>query len=257
MLESWSLRKALPAIHSINTLPTLDESHGSLVASRPRILQYLREIHGGGLDLSLRPADYSPAPEFSTRVLRIEEDRILLHQPTPGDWREYLQEGARVTVSSQLPSGAIRFAAQLFPMDERGLSYCLLSLPEQLSRKQLRAFFRVSLLKYDALFEAELDSGASWSGKVCDLSLGGLLCQAGEQMPAVAKGEVLSRCRLRIPNMLDIRFDAVVCHRVGTDASGKARTGLKFLTLSADAIAGIRRTIARVERENIRRHTLS
>lgn len=253
MLERWSFTRNLKGIHAMSSLKTWRDTEDGMVSSKPMILRYLREIRSDNLTLSLSPANLRLERHFTTRILRVEGERILLHQLTPGDWREVIHDGERVVVSCQLASGAIRFAARLSPLDDGGMTYCLLTLPEKVDRRQLRAFFRVSLLQYDARFHASFGDGKSFSGKVLDLSMGGLSCLADPGAAILAKGEVLADCRMAISAMPEVRFEAMVCHAVKINESGAAKIGLKFVALSADGIGTVRRTIARVERENIRR----
>jgi c-di-GMP-binding flagellar brake protein YcgR len=127
------------------------------------------------------------------------------------------------------------------------------ALPTAIARLQRRESFRIATSRLNPpLFFVSRPNGKEQALPAFDISVTGIgLLAAGK--PDLLSGELLERCRIRLPDEAqDLPMAARVMHIVAYQSrTGEPqwRIGVHFLNLSAAIEARLQRYIARLERE--------
>ena len=223
-----------------------------IISNRDIIIDCLQAVvqHHGPVYLS--PFEDAESGVFESRIQSVQSDpdHLILHQVLPAHWRDVIAPQTKLEIRSCMNLGNIRFAGYLQPLDDSDNNpYCRLSLPSKIYRKQLRDYFRVSLLKIDTTASLRLTDGSELVGKCKDFSMAGAQFVLPTTASSLAPGQTIAHCTLVIDDMLDIGFSGKICSLQYTDKEILA--GIQFLDLSPSQAKPISVALNKIERQNI------
>ncbi len=225
------------------------------ITRRNAILRYIQGIADQHLPVRIARGDEENAKIYRTQIARIanDEDQIVIHQPKPADWQQHIAQNEPLIVTCRMPNGTIKFKGSLSLLEDNEHSpYCQLSLPTQISKKQLRSDFRVSVLKYGSKIELTLpDVEKKYRGICNDISLGGVLVHLPYCDQKLEKGDEVDEMYLHIPGILDLRCAARVCRVTEVEGTGLFM-GLSFEALLPKQNKELRSALIKLERKNIK-----
>lgn len=232
----------------------MEESDFITTVSNPAtILRYLSDISDRGLPLVIQTNDSEKRKLFHSSIQSIEtdENQLVLHQLLPRDWQTYIQPTEKIEVSCRMSDGTINFPGTLSPLgNTEDDIYCHLSLPKKLKKRQLRAYFRISLTGYDSKAVLTVEDELQITGKCRDISLAGAQVAISHDGLELKTGQLLKECHISINDSLNLRCAAQVCH-VEATRKDTAWAGLKFLDLDAVQLRYMKRALNQLERANI------
>lgn len=236
-----------------------DDYSQFLLYSRAEILAVLRTLVQKG---SMITVHFDQGRSFLlTTVLALNSDRgeMTLDLGSDNDMNQRALEADKLIFTTLIDKVKIQFSLAgltTTPIDGR-LAF-VGKLPERLLRLQRREFFRLSTpianpIKINAQFRRADGTVLPVELPLLDISGGGVgLMVALELAPAFQRGDVLSDCRIALPDeglvlvTLSVRNQFDVATRSG---SRYARVGCEYVDLSAQRLAVIQRYITRIERE--------
>ncbi len=225
------------------------------ITRRNSILRYIQGIADQHLPVRLACGDDENSKVYRTQIARIanEDDKIVIHQPKPADWQKHITGKDSLIVTCRMPNGTIKFHGNLSLLEDNENSpYCQLSLPTEISKKQLRSDFRVSVLKYGSKIELTLpDIEKKYRGICNDISLGGVLVHLPYCDLQLQKGDEIDELHLHIPGIIDLRCAARICRATEVDGTG-VFMGLSFEALLPKQDKELRSALIRLERRNIK-----
>lgn len=218
-------------------------------------MRYMNGLSERKIPLIISPTQTHKPRKFRSRILRVEAEssQLVLHQLLPGDWQKHIKPMKDIEITCRMEYGTLKFQSSLAPIDDsdNGM-YCRLPFPTQLSKKQLRACFRVNLAKYTSETSIELEDGIEVTGTCKDISVAGALFYLPTPTGSdqIKEGRLFEQCRLVITDTLDISCRARVCH-VNNIGKKHMLVGLHLLDLDATQRIAIRSTMNKLERLNI------
>ena len=222
------------------------------VTNQSVILDYLREISSNNIPIEI----YSTEPEatwiYKSSIQNIEtkNKQIVLRQVLPSNWQEFIPPTTRIEISCRMPLGTIKFRSLLSPLDDSENSlYCRLTLPKKMSRKQLRANFRISLDRFSSRVSFKLGEETEVMGKCLDMSMGGALLQLSKNDYDIQNGQVIDPFNLLIADTLDLSSAFKVCNIEQNDRG--LLLGVQFLDLKPSQTKPINAALNKIERQNI------
>lgn len=224
------------------------------VTGEAAILRHLNGISEQNLALQIRPLDTSADALYQSSIMRIEEEnrQLVLHQIQPSTWQTQMQTEENIEVTCHSAQGTLKFSGvvSLLEGDEDGM-YCRLSIPNELSRLQLRSAFRVSTTRYKTDSTLELEGDAEFLGSCRDLSIAGARIQVSSGSDIqVEKGQHVNRCRLVVADVLRLSCAAKIRH-VEEFGSSSLLLGINFQDLEPAQTNALRTAISKLERMNI------
>jgi len=227
----------------------------TIVTSESTILRYMQGISEQNIPLIISPIESDRHREYRSSILsvEVENNQLVLHNLLPTDWQDYIQPTKDIEITCRMQHGTIKFLALLSPLDDSTNSmYCRLTLPAQLSKKQLRAYYRVPLARYMSSVSMEVEEGTEVIGTCKDISqAGALICLPGTNYK-IKPGNQIEICHLDIANTLDLTCTVKVCHVTKTDTI-ETLVGLKFLNMESRQRNSMKSAINILERLNITR----
>lgn len=225
------------------------------ITRRNSILRYIQGIADQNLSVRLACDDEDDSRSYRTQIARIakDEDQIVIHQPKPSDWHKHLKGDDPLVVTCRMPNGTIKFRGNLSLLEDNENSpYCQLTIPNELSKKQLRSNFRVSVLKYRSEIDVFLPLSETKHKGICnDISLGGILVHLPYCEEELHKGDKVQKIHLRIPGIIDLSCAARVCRITEIEGTGQFM-GLAFESLQQQQASDLRTALIKLERRNIK-----
>lgn len=225
----------------------------TIVTAESAILRYMNGLSEQKIPLIISPTETETPRKYRSSILRVEAEnsQLVLHQLLPGDWQEHIEPMKDIEITCRMENGTIKFQGLLSPIDaaDNGM-YCRLPFPKQLSKKQLRACFRVSLARYHSEASIELEDGTEITGTCKNISVAGALVCLPTVNGQIKKGQLFQHCRLLIADALDICCRARVCH-LNNVGKNNMLVGLKLLELDVSQRIEIRSAMNTLERLNI------
>ena len=240
------------------------------ITKEESIHRYLRGMADQQVAISIGTRDKENPRTFSTHIARLDDkaQKIIIHQPTPSDWKSHIKPSEDVDISCRTDNGTINFESTLKPLDEEASSmYCHLNMPSEMSRRQQRTSFRVSAVQFQSQVTLHMGCGEETRievGDCKDISQGGAMVFIPRCSDNIAQGDQLSKVDInivdidavdiRINNLLQISVPAKVCHTAKTGKHGM-RLGLNFIDPDPAQLNALRAAIIQMERLNIHRET--
>jgi len=227
-----------------------------LITTITRKTAILRTIQGiAQQQLPIRLAtDDAESRVYRTSIARVEQDeqKIVVHQPKPEDWKQHLTSNQTLQVTCRMPNGTITFQGPLKPLEgAENSTYYQIPFPQQMSKKQLRSTFRVSVLKYDSRVNLSLGDDVWFQGVCNDISEGGLLAHFPDLREAPENGRIIGNLRISITGILELHCAAKVCRSQASNGSGML-LGLGFEPLLPRQGSDLRAALIKLERKNLK-----
>ncbi len=225
----------------------------TIVTSENAILRYMQGISEQNIPLIISPIGTDKPREYRSSILsvEVENSQLVLHNLMPADWQEFIQPTKDIEITCRMQHGTIKFLGLLSPLDDSTNSmYCRLTLPAQLSKKQLRAYYRVSLERYMTKASIEVEEGTEVFGSCKDISQAGALVCLPNIECNINPGNQIDHCHLDIANTLDLTCTAKVCHVTKTDTNDTL-IGLSFQNIGSKQRHTMKSAINKLERLNI------
>lgn len=225
----------------------------TIVTNESAILRYMNGMSEQHIPLTISATQTDQPQKYQSSIARVEAEnnQLVLHKLMPGGWQDDIKPMQDIEITCRMQHGTIKFHSLFSPLDDsENEMYCRIAFPEQLSKKQLRACFRVSLSKYESEISMELDEGIELTGTCKDLSIAGALFYLPACDSQITEGQFIEQCRLVIPDTLDISCKAKVCH-VNRTAKNNTLVGLNLLDLDITQRIAIRSAMNKLERLNI------
>ena len=219
------------------------------VKTPSRILQLLERARSCGYELHAAVPGCDEI--WRTRISRIDADasQIIYSQLTPTTWRSAnLAQPAEI--HCLVPGCRLAYSAVLTPTDETSVCYFESGLPASLRYLQLRKMFRVSVISARAGVTIEAEDGRL-EGELIDISEGGCRARLPHPCAELATGLVLENCQIWLEDSLDLRCRVEVRH-VKVVGEGQ-EVGMAFVSLSPQDEQQLQRSIADLQRANLRR----
>jgi c-di-GMP-binding flagellar brake protein YcgR len=225
----------------------------------------LEEIRRKRLPLTLHVYKNNRDYVFQSSIQALEpgSNRAILTQLTPSSWRYLIQEKLHATISCYMPNGHLLFDSTVFPFENAETStslYCLLDIPGEMHKQQLRSSYRVSTLEHEAHLSLWVDNGKKkFSGKCLDLSLNGCCGQFSDELQDyLSAGDDDStvndpRFALQLALGNSLRFETLarIC-RSKPQEGGKLTLGINFVDVRGEAQRNLQRSLSVIQRQQLR-----
>ena len=227
------------------------------ITSEKTILRLLSAVSEQNVPIFISPASNEVGLVFSSKIAKIDQEnqQLVIHQLTNEKHSDELQKDTEIEVSCHMQHGTLKFKGRVSPLEQSANSiYSSLPIPRELSKKQLRGSYRVSLLKYDTDLQFEVDENTTNSGTCRDISLFGALIQLSDENSHLIESGAEHSCRIIIPEHLDLSCMARVCHVKQTEAHNLL-IGLNFLNLDPPQLNNIKSALANLQRQSITKKT--
>ena len=230
-----------------------DSEFITIVTSEAAILRQLNGISEQNTTLTIVSGAAGKTRVYRSSIQSVEAENnyLILRQLVPGDWRDFIETTNDIEVTCRMPSGTIKFLGSLSPLDgsDDGM-YCRLTFPEQLSKRQRRAYFRISLRKFKSRVSIEFVQGSRVTGSCKNISHGGALFYLPTGNSQIKQGQLAEQCKLVIADTFDLCCAAEICHVKSTETNGLL-VGVNFVDLDPSQQRAIKSTINKLERLNI------
>ena len=225
------------------------------ITKKNAIARYIQGIADQRLPVRIACGEEENSRVYRTQIARIaqDQDQIVIHQPKPADWHKHIRDDDSLFITCRMPNGTICFNGSLSLLEGNENSpYCQLSFPNELSKKQLRSNFRVSVLKYGSCIEMSVPGCDTRFKGICnDISLGGLLVHLPLCDQPLKKGDEIHDIHLHVPGIIDLRCVAKICRITEIEGRGLFM-GLNFESLSGKQTDDLRTALIKLERQNIK-----
>ena len=229
------------------------------ITRKNAIARYIQGIADQHLPVRIACGEEEHSRIYQTRIARIahDQDQIVIHQPKPADWHKHISDEDSLIITCRMPNGTIKFHGNLSLLEDSANSpYCQLSFPSELSKKQLRSNFRVSVRRYGSKIELSVPgSNKRFKGICNDISLGGLLIHLPNCDYPLQKGDEVNDVYLHVPEIIDLRCEAKVCRITEIEGRGLFM-GLNFESLLPEQTEDLRAALIKLERQNIKKDPL-
>ncbi len=205
------------------------------LTDRADITRVFRVLRDQRAQLALRFDD--EAQGYTARVLDVDIGHFLLDDIKPRDGLPLLHKHTPFNFTGRT-EGLYVFAEGLAVAQadsERGMPYFLVPFPHRVLYQQRRraARFRLplSVVTKGAALIIERN-GTTLSGRIVDISAGG--CRAefdGPIEPPFVVDEVVDRCAVSIPNLLELTAHGTVRHHVTRTDPLRVSCGVEFVAM--------------------------
>ena len=224
----------------------------------PQIAGLLRRVRDQKVLLSVQLPGHEGL--FNSLLLDVNPERntILLDELSPSGGHDLARQVRQLRVRCQCQGVELSFACTIeIGQSQRGISFYRAPLPEAINYLQRRTNFRVRVgLNLAVPVQLPVESTATLSGELFDLSMGGLGANISTQVK-LSRGQIIDTCSIQLPKgesiqtELEIRF-------VRHDAQRQVqRIGAAFLHLLPQQEQALRKFVAQLEREMLRRKSRS
>lgn len=239
-----------------STSPSASEyqSQTERIANPAQVVALLRRASEGRELLTVVLPDASRP--YNSAILEVDSNQgyLLLDELNPVDGHQRLAAGSQLRASCRIRGVELSFGTTVREIGgESGVAYYRVAMPNELHYQQRREHYRVEvgrgLVIPVYLF---LDSDGKVEGQLCDLSAGGLRLRLETTSP-VKRGQRIDRCTIPLAKGDELSAALEVRYARFEDNAKWLRIGARFLDLSRAQRNRIRRFVAQVERELIRK----
>jgi c-di-GMP-binding flagellar brake protein YcgR len=195
---------------------------------------------------------------YATALLGIypEHGFIVLDELNPRVGHDKLLERGELTAIGRLDGVSVKLTTRLQEMRmKEGVAFYKFAFPQQIYYVQRRDSHRVSLVGTPTRFQGQWErngSAVDVAGTVGDLSAEGVGLLLEGEVP-MGPGEVLSFCRIQLPEDGGVTFDLEVRHTTYLPARQLTRVGARLLNIDVFSRHRVEAAIARMERDLVRR----
>ena len=223
------------------------------VTSPGRIAQILERAREAGFEFHVTLLGCDEV--WRTTISRVAEDQdnLVFHQLTPASWQEYALDSAEL--HCLVPGCRLAFTAPLAPTDDAGICYFETPLPDSLLYHQLRSQFRVNLAWRNSHIRLAGEQQNCREGELINISEGGCRARLDGFDADLVRGSMLSGCRIRVADLLDLECDAEVCH--SQPAGDHQELSLSFQNLSPVQRRQLQKCMATLQREGLRQSAVT
>jgi c-di-GMP-binding flagellar brake protein YcgR len=181
----------------------------------------------------------------------------VLDELNPRVGHDKLLERGELTAVGRLDGVSIKLTTRLQEMRIKdGVAFYKFAFPQQIYYVQRRDSHRVSLVSQPTRFEGPCERGDddadAVTGTVGDLSAEGVGLLLDGEVP-LRQGDVLSLCKIRLPQDGGVSFDLEVRHATYLPARQLTRVGARLLNIDVFSRHLIEAAIARMERDLAKR----
>jgi flagellar brake protein len=228
------------------------------VTHGPQIVALLRRLRDQRVLLSARVPGHPG--QFNSLLLEVDPDRnfILLDELNPRAGHELVCQTGQLRVHCQCQGIELGFVCEVeVRQGQSGVSFYRAVLPDSIDYLQRRSSYRVRV-GLDLAVPVRLpvdDAAQAADGELFDLSLGGL----GAVLDSAVKlelGQILS-CDLQLPKGETLRANIEIRFIRVDPAKSNQRIGASFRNLEPTQKQSVRRFVAQLEREMLRRKARS
>lgn len=197
---------------------------------------------------------------FDSSIARVsrKDNQLIIHQLSPKGWQKVIKPGQLVEVNCFMPSGQLSFFSHLSPLDEtRENYYCILSMPKEVSKFQLRSAFRVFMPPQTCRIGVTLKDAdgkyVDFEGVGLDLSLEGCCLRfIGDVFPLLEEARIFRNLQFNIlSGALNFTTDAKIC-RLSSGQGGQTIAGVRFLPLPDSVKKRLQTALVDVQRIQLR-----
>lgn len=224
------------------------------VTHGPQIAGLLKRVRDTRTLLSVRVPGSDAL--FNSLLLEVDLERnhILLDELNPRAGHELAMQARQLRVHCQCQGVELSFNCAIeIGQGQQGIAFYRAALPEAINYLQRRGSFRVRVgVNIHIPINLPLDSATRLEGELFDLSMGGLGAYLSNSIE-LTRGQILEDCSLILPNNapltteLEVRFV-----RVDKEKQSQ-RIGASFRNLDPQRQNLLRRFVAQLEREMLRR----
>lgn len=194
------------------------------------------------------------AGTYHSAILRLDPEQgyLLLDELHPPYGHSKLIETGKLNARATVKGVEIRFPAALQEVGtESGISLYRTNIPDEVFYRQRRAHFRVNVSAAAPMeVSLELPGGGSLSGRIVDISEGGIGVELPVDVP-LNQGERL-QCRMTLPKNTQFGCKLEVRHLGPARSGDKTHMGALFLDLPNHRRKVLARVIADIQRAMIR-----
>lgn len=239
--------------------PDIEQAQGdddTSVDERARVLAVLTRLVRGHILVSVTSAAHRGT--FPSMLLGVDAaaSTLTLDELAPASAHALVNPGLRLTVSTRLDGLPVSFRARVLGVEhEDGAAFYRLSLPGTIRRRQRRTHFRVPAGAGHPVKVHIGDAGTGLvHGVVRDISEGGISArmEGDGVLRSAGRGEALP-CTLFLSDEERVHARLVICHLSEPDARGNTVVGGRFLDVTPADARVIRRLVARLERDMVRK----
>ena len=228
------------------------------VTHGPQIIGLLRRLRDQRVLLSVRIPGHPG--QFNSLLLEVDPERnlIALDELNPRAGHELVCQTGRLRVHCQCQGVELGFSCGVeVRQGQSGISFYRAVLPDSIDYMQRRSSYRVRV-GHDLAVPVRLprdDAEESTDGELFDLSMGGLGAVLDSAV-SLELGQIVS-CILQLPKGETLRADIEIRFVRVDPAKSNQRIGASFRNLEPGQKQLVRRFVAQLEREMLRRKARS
>lgn len=218
------------------------------------IRHHLRRLAGDRCALTVR-AENSP-DGMATMLLQVEGDALWIDVPSTRRMLDAWLGSHLLRIEGSIDRAALRFSSGPARLDEHeGKPALRVPIPERMLYLQRREFMRREPPAGSLACHLRLEDGREVQASIRDIGGGGLAIVATRSAVEFKIGEVLTGCRIELPELGEVEVNLQIRHVVvrshlGLDA---AQAGCEFVDLAPSAQRKLFRYLMQLDRDQLAR----
>ena len=219
-----------------------------------QIVGLLRRILDNRVLLSVQVPGHPGVFNSLLLQLNIEQKFITLDELNPTAGHQLAQQAGRLQIHCQSQGVEISFGCDIETGSDRaGIGYYRAPLAALLHYLQRRMNYRVRMiLDKEIPVHLQLDADTAVEGQLFDLSLGGIGLNLASDI-RLERGQTLDPCTIRLPSGDTLQMRMEIRFVQTDDRRPIQRVGARFVELGPQQENALRRLVAHLEREMLRR----
>ena len=219
------------------------------------IAKILREI---AADINLCTIEIEAFNEkFTSTILQVKQEQglFVLDELTPFHGNDFLIAKNGFKLTTRLRGMHVTFEAENIDQGIlNNIAFYNVDLPKKVYYPQRRVAPRLPFVSLKIPFHAVSEKNdRTITGEVCDISRGGIGITLADNRARVQRGEILTNCRIKLPNSLEVNFDLTVRSvKPNVRNRPKIQIGGHFSSLPSKISKKLDYFLASLEREEIR-----
>lgn len=190
------------------------ERDSGYISDEFEIAETLRVFRDQRTDLRIRLG--ASSDEILARILDVDHREVLIEDIRPRAAMSVLRPRAEFSFAARI-DGLYAFVDKVTVLareEERGLPFFRVSLPKNMLVQQRRrdARFRLPMRVTARGASVLLQRDLPMTGKIVDISVGGLRAEFAIQGSLPRRDEAIDSCRITIPNLLQLTSKAMIRH---------------------------------------------
>ncbi|WP_449446076.1 flagellar brake protein [Thermomonas brevis] len=218
------------------------------------IRHHLRRLAGARGVLSVRAE--SSQDGMATMLLQVDDDTFLIDVPSTRRMLDAWLGSLLLRVEGSIDRAALRFSSGPARLDDHeGKPALRVPIPERMLYLQRREFMRREPPPGALVCHLRLEDGREIQASIRDIGGGGLAIVATRSAVEFQVNEVLTGCRIELPDLGDVEVNLQIRHVVvrshlGLDA---AQAGCEFVDLAPVAQRKLFRYLMQLDRDQLAR----